>query len=235
MMKLKERYEEIYKGNTFLYPCSGMDIQTLIQLLSIENKLFSIDNFVLIDLNVDDPENDMANGYQGFHRQQFFENKLGLHNISIIEREEYDVADIEDLVIEQLTDYSNNQIFRELLNRVVEPKAIRYLLHYNNHKFVLYLIHYEATIILEKIKSIKSTQGLILKLHVNGGFTRDYFMNKMIEFNPSILVCDDLNDKNLFSIEYEEIEKNTRIYRRELTEVEQKEQRIFNLLKRGII
>lgn len=191
--------EDLTSKTTFFYPCSGMDIKSITDLLDYKNNnVLKIDNFVLVDLNMDYniETNDLEmTGYYGLGRENWlFDNELGLNNIKVNRKVQYDLDHIKNFVGDQLEEYGKNNRFRDLVERVIEPKAIRYELTYNKlHKFVLYLIHYEATIISEKIRSSENNSvfGLILKGHVEGAFSdKSFFMNKMIEFSPNYLVTE---------------------------------------------
>lgn len=83
---------------------------------------------------------------------------------------------------------------------------------------MLYLIHYEATIISEKIRLSENNSvfGLILKGHVNGAFSdKSFFMNKMIEFSPNYLVSQ--HDNSKFK-DFEVLDKQKFIYRKNKNE-----------------
>lgn len=199
MNNLIEKFtNDLTSNNTFFYPCSGQDINTIIKLLDFNENILDINNFILVDLNMnyDHETNDLEmTGYYGLEREEFFfDNKLGLHKLEIIEKEQFDIDEIEILVGDQLKTFRKNSRFIDLVSRVIEPKAIRYKLKYESHEFILYIIHYEATIISEKIKLINTNIttdipyfGLILFGHARGAFLDDFFINKMIELNPDIL------------------------------------------------
>lgn len=198
--------EDITSNTTFFYPCSGMDIESITDLLDYNNNNLQIDNFVLVDLNMDyDLEiNDLEiQENRVLHRQDwFFDNILGLNKIKIIKKKKYGLKQIENFVGKQLKSYIKNPRFNDLVGRVIKPKAIRYILKYKSHEFVLYLIHYEATIISEKIRLKENNNaafGLILQRHIDGAFSDEsFFINKMIEINPDYLVSPYHNDYSKF-------------------------------------
>lgn len=195
-------------GMSFFYPCSGMDIESVINILNYKDDFLMARTFFLVDLNID--HDDDVPGWN--QRQLYFDNKLGINNLKITKKEEYSLEDIEDFVKDFLPKYIKKVRFNQLVSKIVEPKAFRYELEYNSEIIVLYLFHYEACIISEKLKSIKNNSrfGLILQSHVNGGYKDDFFINKMKEFDADFLKIDtfdiknftnyySLNDNNLFT------------------------------------
>lgn len=209
--------EDISTKTTFFYPCAGMDIQSIIQLLDNENNL-NIENFILVDLNMDYDiiQNELElTGYFGIERElPFFENKLGLHKIKIIDKIQYGLDEIEKFVSNELKEYREISRFNDLVERVIEPKAIRYNLTYNSHEFILYLIHYEATVFSEKISLIKKPCfGLILMHHLNGAYLDNFFMNKMEELRPLFLYSQQ-NPGRFFS-NYKSVFDNLNLYSEE--------------------
>lgn len=190
--------EDLTSKTTFFYPCSGMDIKSITDLLDYKNNnVLKIDNFVLVDLNMDYDRETNDLGIPETHvldrEDWFFDNKLGYHKIKIMDKKEYSLYEIEDFVSNQLIQYKKIQRFKELVDLVKEPKAFRYKLQYNNHIFILYLIHYEASIISEKIRLSENNSvfGLILNRHIDGAFSdKSFFINKMIEFSPNYLVTE---------------------------------------------
>ena len=182
--------DDLTSKETFFYPCSGMDVEMITELLN-KKDLFSIDNFIFVDLN--HANNNLSIG--GFmERLLFFENRLGLNKIKILEKQEFTLQDIESLLVSQLENYRLENFkfkkrFNDLINNIVEPKAIRYCVSNNDRKFTLYLFHYEATIISEKIASIQPyLHGLILMYHIGGAFEDDFFIKKMINLSPITVV-----------------------------------------------
>ena len=167
-------------GMSFFYPCSGMDIESVINILNYKYDFLMARTFFLVDLNID--HDDDVTGWN--QRQLYFDNKLGINKLKITEKEEYSLEDIEDFVKDFLPEYRKKVRFNQLVSKIVEPKAFRYVLKHNSEIIVLYLFHYEACIISEKLKSIKNNSrfGLILQSHVNGGYKDDFFIKKMKEF-----------------------------------------------------
>ena len=213
--------EDITSKTTFFYPCSGMDIKSIKDLLDYKNNNLQIDNFVLVDLNMDyDLEiNDLEiQENRVLYRQDFFfDNILGLNRIEIIKKKKYGLKQIKNFVGKQLKSYIKNTRFNDLVRRVIKPKAIRYILKYKSHEFVLYLIHYEATIISEKIRLTENNNaafGLILQRHIDGAFSDEsFFINKMIEINPDYLVSPYHNDYSKFK-DYKVLDEQKFIYYR---------------------
>ncbi|MBP6126698.1 hypothetical protein [Flavobacterium sp.] len=206
--------EDISTKTTFFYPCSGMDVQSIIQLLDEEINL-NIENFILVDLNMDYDmiQNNLElTGYFGLEREfSFFDNKLGLYGIRIIDKIQYDLDEIEKFIGDELKEYKTISRFNDLVGMVVEPKAIRYQLTYNSHEFTLYLIHYEATVISEKISLIKNLCfGLILVHHVNGAYLDDFFMSKMESLKPLFLFSQQNPDR--FFTNYKMVNNNMNLY-----------------------
>jgi hypothetical protein len=231
--------EDLTSKTTFFYPCSGMDIQSITNLLDYYGD--SIDNFILVDLNMDyDYETNDLNmqGFYGLKREDWnFDNKLGFKKIKIIKKVQYNLEQIENLVEDQLDEYLQNDRFYNLIGRVIDPKVIRYELEYNGLKFVLYLIHYEATIISEKIRLIKNNIdffvfGLILEGHVNGAFSdQSFFMNKMLEFNPDILVSQ--HSKKYFTDYITHNEERFIFYKEQFVNSKRlKDWKAFNMMKK---
>ena len=206
--------EDTISKTTFFYPCSGMDIQSIIGLLDYnEENYLRVDNFVLVDLNMDyDMEiNDLRmSGIYDLQREFFFENKISHNQIEIIEKEQYGLKEIENFVGSLLDDYKSNWQFNNLVGRVIEPKAIRYKLRYKAYEFILYLIHYEATIISERLRLTSDNYGLILKHHVNGTYLGDFFMRKMEEFSPFCLIKHQIT--NCFFTDYELVFSDINLY-----------------------
>ena len=193
----KKFTEDITSKVTFFYPCSGMDVKAITDLLDYNDDYFGIENFVMTDLNVSDENYPDMPGY--CMRMFYFDNKLGLNNIEIIKKEEYGVNEIEEMIKDQLVDYALIERFNYLIQYTVDPMAIRYELKYKSKEFVLYLIHYDAIIIMEKIKNLKLEicsyiSGLILKGHVYGAIGKELFAEKIIEFDPQVLILSDKKD-----------------------------------------
>jgi hypothetical protein len=177
--------DDLMSKETFFYPCSGMDVEIIKDLLNKKN-LFSVENFIFVDLNHDD-NNLSISGFM--ERLLFFENRLGLSEIKILEKQEFTLQNIESLLVNELETYKLNKRFNDLINNIVEPKAIRYCVSNNDRNFTLYLFHYEATIISEKIASIRPyLHGLILRYHVGGAFEDDFFIKKMLNLSPITVV-----------------------------------------------
>ena len=66
---------DLTSNNTFFYPCSGQDINTIIKLLDFNENILDINNFILVDLNMnyDHETNDLEmTGYYGLEREEFF-------------------------------------------------------------------------------------------------------------------------------------------------------------------
>ena len=182
--------DDLTSKNTFFYPCSGMDVEIVTDLLN-KKDLFTVENFIFVDLNHDD-NNLSISGLM--ERLFFFENRLGLRKIKILGKQEFTLQDIESLLVSQLENYRLENFkfkkrFSDLIGNIVEPKVIRYYLTYNDIEFTLYLFHYEATIISEKIASILPyLHGLILKNYVGGAFEDDFFIKKMLNLSPITVV-----------------------------------------------
>lgn len=186
-------------GMSFFYPCSGMDIDSIINIINFREDLLIARNFFLVDLNIDD--HNEVNGCN--QRQLYFDNKLGLKGFEILEKEEYKLNDIEELICDFLKEYETNERYNELVSKIIEPKAFRYVLNYKSNTIILYLFHYEACIISEKLKTMKNESqfGLILQSHVNGGYEDDFFINKMKEFDADFLKIDNCDKIHFDSYE----------------------------------
>ena len=201
--------EDVTSKVTFFYPCSGMDVKAITDILDYKDDYFGIENFVMADLNVSEDNYPDMPGY--CKRMFFFDNKLGLNNIEIIDKEEYGVNEIEEMIKDELVDYPLVKRFNYLVQHTVDPKAARYVLNYKSKEFTLYLFHYEALIIMEKIKNLSSgdylnLRGLIVKGHVNGAIGEELFAEKVIEFDPQVLILSDENDNYLnYNIELDRI------------------------------
>lgn len=192
-------------GMSFFYPCSGMDIESVINILNYKYDFSMARTFFLVDLNID--HDDDVPGWN--QRQLYFDNKLGINKLKITEKEEYSLEDIEDFVKDFLPEYRKKVRFNQLVSKIVEPKAFRYELEYNSEIIVLYLFHYEACIISEKLKSIKNNSifGLILQSHINGGYKDDFFIKKMKEFDAGILKIDNCDKIHFDSYEVLELDE----------------------------
>lgn len=64
--------DDLTSKNTFFYPCSGMDVEIVTDLLN-KKDLFTVENFIFVDLNHDD-NNLSISGFM--ERLFFFENRL---------------------------------------------------------------------------------------------------------------------------------------------------------------
>ncbi|MFZ4679356.1 MAG: hypothetical protein ACOYLP_04230 [Flavobacterium sp.] len=197
--------EDVTSKVTFFYPCSGMDIKAITDLLEYKDDYLCIENFVMADLNISEDNYPEMPGY--CKRMHYFDNKLGLNKIEIIEKEVYGVNEIEFMIKDQLVDYPLAERFNYLVQYTVDPKAIRYELRYKSKDFVLYLFHYDALIIMKKIKNLNllnslNLSGLILKGHVYGSIGKDLFADKIIEFDSQVLILNDKSD-NYPNYDYE--------------------------------
>ncbi len=208
----KKFTEDVTSKVTFFYPCSGMDVKAITDLLDYNDDYFGIENFVMTDLNVSEENYPDMPGY--CKRMLFFDNKLGLNAIEIIEKEEYGVNEIEEMTKDQLVNYALTERFNYLIEYTIEPKAVRYILKYKSKEFILYLFHYEAMLIMEKIKKLNFgispyIRGLILKGHVYGSIGKELFAEKIIEFDPQVLILNDKKDNYPnYTIELERIKES---------------------------
>ncbi len=66
-------------GMSFFYPCSGMDIESVINILNYKYDFLMARTFFLVDLNID--HDDDVTGWN--QRQLYFDNKLGINNLKI--------------------------------------------------------------------------------------------------------------------------------------------------------
>lgn len=182
-----------------------MDIESVINILNYKYDFLMARTFFLVDLNID--HDDDVPGWN--QRQLYFDNKLGINKLKITEKEEYSLEDIEDFVKDFLPEYRKKVRFNQLVSKIVEPKAFRYVLKHNSEIIVLYLFHYEACIISEKLKSIKNNSifGLILQSHVNGGYKDDFFIKKMKEFDAGFLKIDNCDKIHFDSYEVLELDE----------------------------
>lgn len=228
----KKIFEDINnsKGMSFFYPCSGMDVESVINILNYRDDFLMARTFFLVDLNIN--HDDDVRGWN--QRQLYFDNKLGLNKLEIIEKEEFEKNDIEGYLSDFLDKYQAIPRFNELVSKIVEPKAFRYVLKHNLEIIVLYLFHYEACIISEKLKSIKNNSnfGLILQSHVDGGYKDDFFIKKMKEFDADFLKIDNFEIKNF--INYYPLDDNNFFSKNNLSESQLKSLFLYNNIKKLI-
>jgi hypothetical protein len=226
--------EDLTSKDTFFYPCSGMDVEIISDLLNKKDFFPYVDNFILVDLNHDD-NNLSIRGIM--ERSLFFENRLGLSKIKILEKEEYKLSEIESLLQNQLKSYNLSKRFIDLTNNIVEPKAIRYNLSKKGREFTLYLFHYEATILSEKIASIKPhLLRIILKSHIGGAFEDDFFIKKMFNLSPITVISNmEISEFSEFKKVFEDFNNNNflnySILQRDLTSIEKQLIRVNNALR----
>jgi hypothetical protein len=124
-----------------------------------------------------------------------------------------------------------------LTNNIVEPKAIRYNLSKKGREFTLYLFHYEATILSEKIASIKPhLLRIILKSHIGGAFEDDFFIKKMFNLSPITVISNmEISEFSEFKKVFEDFNNNNflnySILQRDLTSIEKQLIRVNNALR----
>jgi hypothetical protein len=160
-MELKEQLTDDLNNKSFLYyPCCGMDFKIIPELVKFTYSVRKDSNFIFIDAN-----NENANGFISI---EFLENKLGLANLEIVEKQTFrfdenfysEVAEILNCF-----EQSESNNINDFIKGIKKPKAIRFVLKNENTDFVLYYIYFEAVTIIEYINRLnlgENFKGLLI-------------------------------------------------------------------------
>lgn len=192
MMELKEQLIDDLNHKSFLYyPCCGMDFQIIPQFLEYSKIINEDRNFIFIDAN-----NENTDGW--FRPIKFLGNKIGLANLEIVDKKTYAFGAEFFLEFgEILNDFQQNDkdIIITFIKGIQNPKAIRFVLEYNNVQFILYYIYFEAVTIIKYINRFvldTNSKGLLIKAPAGGWTEYELLTNNLISVsNPEYIVkCD---------------------------------------------